>query len=149
VYRTRHYIYKGRYTGFMKTKLLICALAIAALASSQTTRAVTVSWSPSTSVGITGYTISTGASATGPFTQIACTGTVAGSTCVTGTTASTTSYNDTETVGSTVYYQVVAVATACTPTTPVSQPCGVSVPSSASTTIPPKPAITTVVVVVQ
>ena len=118
-------------------------------AASAQTRAVAVSWTVSVSAGVTGYTISTAAAAAGPFTQIACTGTVAGSTCVAGSTSSTASYQDTETVGGTVFYQVVAVAAACTPTTPVTQVCGASVPIAASTTIPPKPAITSVVLLVQ
>ena len=129
-------------------KLLLTLLSFAVFAFAQTTRPVDLSWTASTSTGVTGYTIATASAAAGPFTQIACTGTVAGSTCVSGTTSSTTSYVDTETIGTTVYYQVVAVAAACTSTTPVTQACGSSVPASTSTTVPPKPVITTVVTVV-
>jgi hypothetical protein len=127
--------------------LILFALAGAMLAQSAT-RAVNVSWTASVSSGVTGYTISTGAAAAGPFTQKGCVGTVAGSTCVSGSTASTTTYADTETVGSTVFYQVAAIAAACTNTTPVTQACGASVPATASATIPPQPGVTTVLLVV-
>lgn len=130
---------------------MIKALGIAlllALSCAAQTRTVDLSWTASVSIGITGYTISTATAATGPFTQIACTGTVSGSTCISGTTASTTSYVDTEPVGGTVWYQIIAVAAVCTPTTPVTQSCGTSAPAGTSTTIPPKPAIATVVVIV-
>lgn len=112
------------------------------------TRQVYLSWTASVSSGVTGYTLSTSSSAAGAFTQIACTGTVTGSTCVAGSTASTTSYVDTETIGTTVFYQLVAVAAPCTSTTPVTQACGMSPPATASATVPPKPLITSVVVVV-
>lgn len=118
-------------------------------AQTGTTRLVTLSWTASVSTGITGYTISTGSSAAGPFVQVGCTGTVPGSTCVSGSTSTTSAYNDVETIGNTVWYQVVAVAAPCTSTTPVTTPCGISQPAGTSTTIPARPAITTVVVVVQ
>jgi hypothetical protein len=131
-------------------KIAAIILAVAYFAYAQTTRQVSLSWTASTSTGVTGYTIATASSAAGPFTQVGCVGTVAGSTCLAGSTSATTNYNDTETVGTTVYYQVVAVAAACTPTTPVGQGCGDSPPATVNTTVPPKPtAVTTIVVVVQ
>ena len=126
--------------------LLLFLAAIAALAAQ--TRAVNVSWTASTSSGVTGYTISTGAAVAGPFTFKGCTGTVSGQTCVSGSTANTTTYADTEPVGGTVFYELEAVAPACTPTTPVTQACGSSIAVVASTTIPPQPGVTTVVLVV-
>jgi hypothetical protein len=51
-------------------------------------------------------------------------------------------YTDSGTVGQTYTYQVVTVAPTCTPTTPVTQACGVSAP--------PPPGITaTITIVVQ
>lgn len=111
-------------------------------------RAVNVSWTASTSSGVTGYSISTGTAATGPFTQKGCVGTVPGSTCISGSTSATVAYADTETIGTTVFFQVAAIAPACTNTTPVTQACGASVPATASATIPPQPGVTTVVIVV-
>ena len=132
----------------MKTCSLLLLLASISLA--QTTRQVSLSWTASPSTGITGYTISTASTPVGPFAQVGCVGLVAGSMCVNGSISSTTNYNDTEPVGSTVYYQVVAVAAACTPTTPATQSCGVSGPASANTTVPPRPtSVTTIVVIVQ
>ena len=121
------------------------------MAAAQATRTVTLTWVASTSSSVTGYSILSSASPTGPFSQIACTGTVPGSTCVSGSTSSTVTYNDTQTVGNTVSYQVIAVGPACTPTTPVGTACGQSPPSNtATTTVPPKPAaIATIVVTVQ
>jgi hypothetical protein len=114
----------------------------------QQTRTVDVTWTASVSSGVLGYSISTGTVATGPFVFRACTGTVTGQTCVTGSTATTTTYTDTQTVGGTIYYQVNAVAAPCTTTTPVTQACGASAPVVASTTVPPQPGISTVVLVV-
>jgi len=133
----------------LRRLLTFALLAIAGVALAQpATRAVTLTWAASTTSGVTGYSIATASTAGGPFTVIGCTGTVPGSpvACVSGSTASTTSFTDTETVATTVYYQVSAAAAACTPTTPVSQACGSSTPASASTTIPPRPAITSLIV---
>jgi hypothetical protein len=61
---------------------------------------VSLSWTASTSSGVTGYQISRGTSSTGPFTVL---GSVTG--------AATTSYMDTTVVsGSTYYYVIAAVA---------------------------------------
>src|SRR5580698_2401337 len=127
-------------------RILLLFFAALGLMAAQT-RTVNVSWTASTSSGVTGYSISTGSSATGTFTFKGCTGTVSGQTCVTGSTSTTTTFSDTETVGGTVFYQVSAVAPACTPTTPVTQACGNSAPVVASTTIPPQPGVSTVVLV--
>lgn len=125
--------------------------SISALAQTPS-RTVTISWTPSVSSSVTGTSIQMSTTAaTGPYTQIACVGTVSGSTCVSGSTASTSTYNDTEAVGSTVWYQLIAVAPACTSSTPVGTPCGNSVPSaSVSVPIPPQPSsVTTIVVTVK
>jgi hypothetical protein len=127
--------------------LLILAVLSASLMAAQS-RTVNVSWTPSTTTGITGVAISTGTSATGPFTFKACVGAVTGQTCISGSTSSTTTYADTEAVGTTVFYQVVAFAAACTPTTPATTACGSSVAAVASTTVPQQPGISTVVLVV-
>jgi len=133
----------------MSKKLLLALLVTGGLLAAQTTRTVAMSWTPSSTTGIVGYTIATSSSATGTFSQIGCTGTVAGSTCVSGSTASTTSYTDnSETIGSTVYYQVTPIAAACIATTPVTAACGTGTPAATSTTIPLKPGITSVVLVV-
>jgi len=58
---------------------------------------VSVTWTASTSSGVTGYQISRGTSSSGPFTVLA---------SVTG--AATTSYTDTTVVSGTTYYYVVA-----------------------------------------
>lgn len=97
-------------------------------------RPVVITWVASTSTSVTGYTISTATSAAGPFTQIACTGTVAGSTCVSGTTASTATYQDTQTVGATVVYQISAIGPACTSGT---TPCGKASVTTPAIQIPP------------
>lgn len=122
---------------------LLAILFLFVIALTAQTRTVNVSWTGSSS-GVTGYTISTSASGAGPWKQVACTGVVAGSVCVSGSTNTTDSYADTETVGTTVWYQVIAVAAACTPTTPVNQACGSSVPVSTSANIPPEPSVATV-----
>jgi hypothetical protein len=126
-------------------RILLLFFAGLGLMAAQT-RTVNLSWTASVSAGVTGYTISTGASATGTFTFKGCTGVVPSQTCVPGSTASTNAYQDSETTGTTVFYQVVAIAAACTATTPVTQACGTSAPATISTTVPPQPGITTVIV---
>src|SRR5579872_2300946 len=56
---------------------------------------VALTWTASTSGGVTGYQISRGTSAAGPFTPI-------------GSVGTTTSYTDTTVVSGTTYYYVVA-----------------------------------------
>jgi hypothetical protein len=128
-------------------RILLLFFAAIALMAAQS-RTVNVTWTASTTSGVTGYTISTGAAAIGPFIFKGCTGTVTGQTCVLGSTATTTTYADSEPVGGTVFYQVSAVAVACTPTTPITQACGASAPVVASTSVPPQPSVSTVVLVV-
>lgn len=127
-----------------KLVLFLCSLS----AMAAQTRPVQLSWVASVSSGVTGYTIATAPAATGPFTIKACTGTVPGSAVTCTGTASTTSLQDIQTVGTTVFYQVAAVAAACTPTTPVGTVCGTSQSASASTTVPPQPAISTFTLIV-
>jgi hypothetical protein len=129
-------------------RIIAILLCLVSAASAQT-RNVNISWP--TSPGITGYAVLVSTvSATGPFAFKACTGTVPGQTCVTGSTASTSTYTDIETVGTTVYYEMQAYAAACTPTTPVGTACGTGSPSAVvATTIPPQPIVTSVVVSVQ
>jgi hypothetical protein len=57
---------------------------------------VSLSWSASTSSGVTGYQVSRGTSSTGPFTVLATLG------------ASTTTYPDTTVVSGQTYYYVIA-----------------------------------------
>lgn len=104
----------------------------------QATRPVGLSWTASTSSGITGYNVLRSASTSGPFTTI-------NASLVTGT-----AYTDTSAVvGSTYTYEVVAVAAACTPTTPVGSTCGSSAPSApATTTVPVQPNVTLIVTVI-
>ena len=132
---------------------MLLAFAICASAQSPTTRTVALVWGASSS-NVTGYVVQTStASATGPFAPIGCTGTVTiatgytGPACVSGSTASTLAYLDIETIGTTAYYQIVAVAPACTGSTPIGTPCGNSLPSVTITApVPPRPtAVTTIV----
>lgn len=101
------------------------------------TRAVTLSWTASTSAGVTGYNIyrsSTGAA--GSFTLLST------------TPATATTYTDpVVTVGQTYTYQVTAVAPVCAPSTPTTQACGESDPATVATAIPPRPAATASVTV--
>lgn len=135
----------------LRGKTLALALFLfAGIAIAQpATRTVQISW-PASPSGVTGYTIATAAAVAGPFTIIGCTGTVTGSpvACVTGSTSTTTTFTDTETIGSTVFYQVNAIAVNCTPTTPATSVCGQGSPSAGSTTIPLKPGTGVIVIVV-
>lgn len=116
----------------MKKLLLLLLLALPIMAQSAT-RNVSVSWTVSTSSGVTGYNVSRAVTATGPFTSLT----------ATPLPATAVSFNDpTAVVGQTYTYQVFASAAACTPTTPVATPCGNSTPVTASTTVPPQPGAT-------
>ena len=127
---------------------LLIALIFSGLALAQTTRTVTINWSPSSTSTVTGYIVATGPASTGPWTQIGCTGTVIGSTCISGSTSSTLTYTDTEAVGTTLYYAIIAVAPACVSAT---IPCGNSLPGvSAVVGIGPRPATpgsTTIIII--
>lgn len=115
----------------MRKLVALLVLATAALVAQSTTRLVQLSWTASTTNGVTGYNIFRGPTASGPFTQL-------NTTPITGT-----SFNDTTAVvGQTYTYQVDAVAAACTPTTPVTTACGSSVPAVTATNVPPQPAVT-------
>jgi hypothetical protein len=120
----------------MKLLCLLLASVIGCAAQS-TTRAVVLNWALSTSTQVTGYTVSTAPAASGPWTQIGCTGTVTGSTC-SGTSATSTFADPAETIGNTVYYELIAVAPACT--AGQTTPCGNSNPTTASLLIPARPA---------
>lgn len=115
----------------------LLVLAFAALLSAQSaTRNVVLSWTASTSSGVTGYNVYRATATAGPFTLL-----------TTAPVAATT-YTDSGTVGSTYTYQVTAVTSPCTPTTPATQPCGESAPATASSTVPPKPIATATITVV-
>ena len=128
-----------------KLLILLLMCAAGAFAQTATTRLVTLSWTDSTNTNVTGYIIlSSTTSNTGPFAQIGCTGTVPGSTCVSGTIATTNNYSDIETIGTTVYYELETVTPVCTSSTPITTPCGNSVPTPVVTVpIPPRPATPT------
>ena len=82
-------------------------------AQSATTRTVVMTWT-NPGANQTGVEVLSSTSATGPFTFLGCTGTVAGQTCVSGSTASTATFTDpSETVGTTVYYELIAIFPAC------------------------------------
>ena len=126
-----------------RMKKLLLALFFFALGAFAQTRSVTLTWTASTSTGVTGYIVSTSSSATGTFTAIGCTGSVpSGSvpstvTCVSGSTSTTTTFVDpAETIGNTVYYELQATAAACpsnttsTPSGSSTTACGVGTPTS-------------------
>lgn len=118
----------------MKT-LLCFVLLFSGFASAQS-RNVALSWSASPSAGVLGYNVFRSASATGPFTVP-----------LNATPQTALTYIDsTAVIGQTYTYAVTAVATPCTPTTPVGTPCGSSQPATATTTIPAQPAVTIMVV---
>lgn len=128
-------------------KYLLGILLLSAGLIAAQSRPVVVTWAPSTSASVTGYVISSGTSTAGPFTQIGCTGTVAGSTCLAGTTSSTLSFQDAPVIGTTVVYQITAVGPVCTSGV---TPCGKASVASAAVLIPPTvnppgPAITIVI----
>lgn len=127
-------------------QLVILLFATSMLAAQ--TRPIQVAWTASTSVGVTGYTISTASSAAGPFTFLACTGTVTGQTCVSGSTATTSVYNGVATIGTTLFVQVAPIAPACTPTTPVTTVCGTGLPATGSSTIPAQGNVTSITLLV-
>jgi hypothetical protein len=77
---------------------------------------VSLTWSASTSSGVTGYQVSRGTSSSGPFTTV---GTVGGSTLA---------YNDTTVVSGTTYYYVIATVAGSSVSTN-SSPVVASVPT--------------------
>ena len=138
-------------------KLTACLFLLLAsmLPAQRATRQVTLNWTASTSPGVTGYNIYAGVGAATP-TPIGCVGTGNGAvnaagvaiTCVAGTTANTTTFVDTQTIGTTVTYYGTTVAAACPANDTSPTPCGESGPSnSAATVVPPRPTFTTTIVV--
>lgn len=124
----------------MKTLFVgILLLALCSLAAAQGSRNVDLSWTASTSTGVTGYNVYR--------CSAPCTPTIG--TPLNSALIATTSYVDTTAViGQTYTYAVAAVAPACTPNTPTTTPCGQSALSTpTSTTVPPQPAITVTVTV--
>ena len=122
-----------------KTILFITLTALAALnlTAQTTTRQVVLSWTASTSTGISGYNVYRGTATNGPFTLL------------TTTPVTAVTYTDAgAVVGSTYTYQVTTVAPPCNSSTPVTQACGESAPATASTAVPPRPVVTTIVTVV-
>jgi len=77
---------------------------------------VSLSWTLSTSTGVTGYQISRGTSSTGPFTALASVGNTV------------TSYTDTTVVSGTTYYYVIATVAGSTSSSN-SSPVQASVPT--------------------
>ena len=109
-------------------KRLWIAILLVVGAAAQT-RPVIISWVPSTTTGVTGYNVSRGTSASGPFTLL------------NAAPVTTTSYTDSAAAVSATYtYQVVAVGPPCTPT--MTTACGSSAPATATTNVPPQPAVT-------
>jgi hypothetical protein len=112
----------------MKLRLVVLSVLLAAVLVAQTTRPVNLSWSASSSSslsGFVGYNLYRSTSATGTYTLLT-------ATPVTGLTY----VDSTAVVLSTYYYEVQAVAAACTPTTPVSAVCGNGLMSSPSAAVP-------------
>lgn len=114
--------------------LILLPVVVAAQAA---TRPVNVVWNQTTVANATGYNLYVGSTTGGPYTKI-------NSSVI---PVNTPQLADTGTVGTTRFYVVTVVTPACTPTTPVTQPCGESGYSAeAATTVPPRPTVTTTVV---
>jgi len=128
----------------MKRLAILIFLVVTTLMQAQSgTRPVVLSWTASTASTVTGYSIFSCTVATG---GTSCTPSVTATplTTVTGVT-----YTATEPAGSAYGFSVVAVSPACTPTTPLTSPCGNSVPVTLTyVPVPFQPAGETNVVVV-
>ena len=110
----------------MRRLALLLALLTGTLFA-QTTRTVNLSWTASTTTGVT-YNVWRGATSAGPFSQL-------NTSAISGLTYA----DSTAVVGNTYTYYVTAYAGACTPTG--TTPCGSSAPSPmVSQTIPPPPS---------
>lgn len=123
---------------------LFFALAFAPLYAQSASRPVVLSWTPSTSSGVTGYAI---------YRCIVASGGTSCAPSTTGTplaTASGTTYTDTTTsTGSAYGYTIIAQAPACTSSTPLTTPCGNSAPVTVSyVPVPPQTSGASNVVVV-
>jgi hypothetical protein len=117
-------------------RLAMLLSLILPLASAQTTRPVTISWSAG-QAGITGWNLGRGTSTTGPFTQL-------NTSAISGT-----SYTDSTAVVGNVYtYVLTPIAAACTATTPLTSVCGQGITGPGSTTnVPPQPTVTVTVTI--
>lgn len=124
-----------RYTWLFLPLLIVLTWAHAHAQAA--TRPVNVTWNQTAVTNATGYNLYEGPSATGPWTKLNST----------PLAVSSPSFADVGTVGETRFYGVTVVTPACTPTTPVTTPCGESDKATASTTVPPRPGSTTTVVV--
>lgn len=130
-----------------KTKLMLVLLlgvmiaAVSAQAQAAT-RPVVLNFTASTSSSVTGYAV------------FRCTVVSPATTCtadVTGTpigSVTQTPFVDNPTVLAAYGYSLVAVSPKCTPTTPVTTPCGNSAPATVTVPVPPPPASGTAVIVV-
>lgn len=115
----------------MKKLILFLTISASSILTFAQSRAVYVSWTVSTSTGVTGYNLLRADSAT-PTNFIT----------INSSPITTLNYNDTSAlIGHTYLYEIVAISADCTPTTPITQVCGTSAPSSpVSTTVPPTPS---------
>jgi hypothetical protein len=108
----------------MKRALALVGILLAAMlpAAAAQSRNVVLSWTASTSSGVTGYevfgcTVASGGTSCTPSTTGTPLATVTGAT-----------YTISEPTGAAYGYSIVTVTPACTPTTPLTTPCGNSAP---------------------
>lgn len=119
----------------MKRIILAFALVLASsLAMAAQSRPVVITWTASTSASVTGYAIY---SCTVPSGGTSCTPSTSGTPLATVTT---TTFAISEPISTTYGYSVVAQAPACTPTTPLTTPCG-SAPPVTVTAVPVPPQV--------
>lgn len=104
----------------------LIALLVFALPSIAATRPAVLTWT-STATGVTGFTISSSPTPTGTFAVLAT------------LPATALTYTDNPTIGTSVTYKVLALSTACTPTTPVTATCGSVPAATVTTTVPNQP----------
>lgn len=125
-------------------KLLVLLIVVVSVSAMAQSRPVAITWTASTSSSVSGYnvygcTVTTGNSCTPNIT-----GTPLNSSLVSGT-----SFVIQEPISTAYGFSVVAVSPACTPTTPITTPCGTSSPLTANyVPVPPNPNPGTNVVVV-
>jgi hypothetical protein len=124
--------------------LAICLFIFGALAQAQAaTRPVVLTWTASTSTTVTGYAVFRCAPVS-PNTS--CTPVTTGTPLA---SVSGTTYTDTPNTIATYGYSVVAVAPACTPTTPNTTPCGQGAAVTLTAVpVPPQTAGATNIIVV-
>jgi hypothetical protein len=138
-------------------RLLPFLLLSLGLTAQTATRTVTINAANTNPAGsVLGMTVSVGTAAAGPFTPLGCLGTVTGApgfsaiTCTAGTIGASATFTDpSETVGSTVYYSLQFIGTACT--SGQTTACGNSTATvTAAVPIPPRdtaPGSITVIVI--